>query len=53
MDAKPRVMCQDDDSHGYHEAGFSYVNEYGHRIYSVACDGYIEHYDECVVEGVA
>jgi hypothetical protein len=46
------VDCQDDDTHGTHEATYSHTNEYGQRIYTVACGAFIERYtDEVVRKG--
>lgn len=43
------VECQDEATHGRHEATFSHVNEYSQKIYTVVCDGYEERYTEEVV----
>lgn len=44
------VQCQDDESHGWHEADLHGENQYGQVVYTVPCGGYIERYTLDVVE---
>lgn len=51
-DYRYEIDCQDDATHGAHEAEFSHVNEYNQRIYVVECGTYTERYSEEVVRKV-